>query len=114
MKFDINSYDDMTAMHCETIEQARFFTHYLASLGLTWMSGNSYERCDNWELHGQNTCYRFKVGEYARIGFYKENDYKILEFTDFEWDGFVDPEEISISSEDSEKIDNFLSDFSKN
>lgn len=104
----------MTVMHCETIEQSIFFTHYLDSLGLTWSSGNSYTIFDNWDIYKEDTCYCFTIGEYGRIRYFRENNYQILEFSDFEWDGFVDPEEISISSEDSEKIDDFLSDFYKN
>ena len=114
MKFDINAYCDRTVMHCKTEEESIYFTKYLNSLGRSWRTGKSYAERTNWRTYYENTCYLFQQDMFADLPFYAKQGYHILEFTDFEWDGFVDSEEIGVSSEDSEKIDYFLSGFSKN
>lgn len=87
MKFNIDSYPHKrTVMCCKTTEESEFFRRYLDSQGRTWCSGTSYLTWAPrlWTQIG----YLFNVGEYSSMRFYTENDYTILNFSDFEWDGY--------------------------
>lgn len=101
MIFNINNYNDHHVMHCATQEEADYFTKHLHDMGKKWCSGASYIHNTKFGIVSA-ICYRFTVGEYSRREYYESSlyGYTILEFSDFEWDGYND--EIS---EDESLID---------
>ena len=86
MKFNINDYKGEYAMHCKTEEEVKIFCRYLNSIGKKWCSGTSYSRLTIWDNYKEQTCYEFNKGAYSDKSFYEDSGYKILEFSDFEWD----------------------------
>lgn len=87
MKFNINKYEGIYAMHCKTEEEAKIFCRYLDSVGRRWVNGTSYMSRTNWSVYGPDTCYDFNGGSYCdKRYFLARSYYTILEFSDFEWD----------------------------
>ena len=84
-KFNIEDYDDQCVMHCKNIEEAREFLSYLDSIGRSWRGGGSYLDRDNYDRYGSDTCYRFTAGEYCYLRYFRDNEYTILNFEEFDW-----------------------------
>ncbi|MGN0317802.1 MAG: hypothetical protein ACI4E1_07730 [Lachnospira sp.] len=75
------------AMHCKTTEEAEYFCKFLHGAGKTWSDGSSYLEYRNFEGYKENTVYYFNKGTYGdKTCAVKVN---ILEFSDFEWFGFI-------------------------
>ena len=83
MRFDINNYKGKYVMHCKTEEEAREFCDYLHSIGRTWGDGECYKSKHKWHCEKEKTCYNFNDGLYASKYYYIQQDYTILEWSDF-------------------------------
>ena len=84
-KFNIEDYKDKYVMHCDTEEKANVFCKYLNRVGKKWCVDVSYIDKNRWEEYKNDTCYCFNEGTFCNIGYYKKNNYTILEFNDFDW-----------------------------
>lgn len=91
MKFDIRDYKGRCVMHCKTEDEAKVFCKYLDSIGRKWRSGASYLLHVGWDAYKDQICYDFNSGRHSNKAFYKRKEYKILEFSDFEWDEMTKP-----------------------
>lgn len=89
MKFDINNYKGKYAMHCKTEEEAIDFCKYLNSIGKTWLLGESYLKKNNYHHYKANTAYNFNEGLFADVSWYKNDEYIILEWSDFMYQIFT-------------------------
>lgn len=88
-KFNINDYPGKCAMHVATKEEDKIFREYLDSLGRRWVSGDRYISKGYYHVHEYDTCYNFNYNLYDNIYYYKQQDYTILEFNDFDWSDFT-------------------------
>ena len=70
-------------MHCNTREKASDFLKFLDKNGMKWCDGDSYNACNYWCVHEENTCYNFNEGMYADYKSCLRDNIKILEFDDF-------------------------------
>ena len=71
---------DSTVVHCRTEEQANQLLEWADSIGLKWITGNSYKNYTNYISYHEQTCYYLYEGTYTDLEFYKEKGYKILSF----------------------------------
>jgi hypothetical protein len=75
------------AIHCKTIEEAKDFARYCDEHDIHWCIDNG--KVSNelfWHVHKENTCYYFEYPHkisYSRIGYFEDNDYKIIEWSDY-------------------------------
>ena len=83
MKFNIDDYKGKYAMHCKTKEEAEDFCRYLDSIGQKWKYGVSYIRKTFWNNWESETAYDFNSADFGRVSDYKNNGYKILEWSNF-------------------------------
>lgn len=83
MKFNIDDYNGKYAMHCKTKEEAEDFCRYLDSIGRKWKNGNRYLKCTYWQSLKSETAYGLNEATYDCVGYYKDNGYTILEWSDF-------------------------------
>lgn len=71
------------AVHCKTEEEAKDFCNQMYEHGLRWCSHtDSYIERTNWHICKEKTCYS-NSGYYCDKDHYIENDYKILEWSDY-------------------------------
>ena len=71
------------AVHCDTEEKAKELLTLAHSFGWTWISGRNLSETTYWQDLQEGICYRFdnnKTVAYARLDFYKSEDYEIVEF----------------------------------
>ena len=84
MKF--SELTDKHAVWCDTEEKAEMLCKFMDSLGLKWLSENSYK--DNyWFCNKKKTCYDVVRGSFCKKKYYEERDYIIIPFDDLELDG---------------------------
>lgn len=83
MKFNLNDYIGKYVMHCKTKEEAKDFCNYLHEHGKKWGDGASYKNKTNYKWHGTHTVYYFNENYFGTINYAMEEDYKILEWSDF-------------------------------
>lgn len=96
MKFNIKDYPGKYVMHCSTEDEANEFLKYLNSAGYRWCDGVKYTPEHNqFSSYFENTAYEFNNGMFAYVDWFATHNYTVLEFTDFEWDGFPNWEEPS-------------------
>ena len=84
-RFNIDNYKGSYVMHCKTETEAREFCEYLHSIGRRWDSGRSYSKHNYYELYKNKIAYNFNDGTVCDVDYYRECDYTILEFSDFDW-----------------------------
>lgn len=84
-KFRLEDYKGNIVMHCDTEEKAKMFLKFLDRNGKCWDSGVSYLDQINWKMYKKDTCYLFNEGLFGELEDFKEENYKILEFDDFDW-----------------------------
>ncbi len=82
--FDFERYDVAVVMHCRTQAEAEIFCRSMDSVGKKWPSGHSYLEYSVWDVHKEDTCYCITQGGFSDIGYAKEHDWKILDFSDFD------------------------------
>lgn len=83
MKFNIDDYKGKYAMNCKTKEEAEDFCRYLDSIGQKWKYGISLIRKTFWNNWESETAYDFNSADFGRVSDYKNNGYKILEWSNF-------------------------------
>jgi len=113
MRFDIKNYIgnvEKYAMHCATQEEADVFCKYLHEQGMRWTNGDCYLET-SFDTYKENTCYEFLCGKYAKLGWYLDRNYTVLEFSDFTWEGYRGKPEFRVFKTDMAVIDDFLSCF---
>ena len=103
MKFNINDYDKTYVMHCDTREKANVFCKYLHSLGKKWIGGEPY-LISKYDAYYERTAYRFITDTYSDLAYYKSQKCNVLEFDDFEWDGYEDLNDISNDVSDDDLL----------
>ena len=74
--------DNKIAVHCKTEEEAKDFCKRMHEHGMKWRDGGSYLECTEYGKHLSETCYT-GYGEFTSYDFYKEREYKILEWSDY-------------------------------
>lgn len=86
MQFNWKEFMDKNnkiAVHCKTEEEAIDFCRQMDAHGMRWNSNRSYIDINYYNTYKEKTCYS-NQGEYRRIdGDYKENNYKILEWSNY-------------------------------
>lgn len=80
--FDINKYPGNVAMHCTTEQEAREFCDLMIKDGRYWASNESYNDT-KWDWYKKNTCYNFNCNMYCDLDYFKEENFLILEWSDF-------------------------------
>ena len=79
---EFKNKDNKIAVHCKTEEEAKDFCKRMHEHGMKWRDGESYLECTEYGKHLSETCYT-GYGEFASYDFYKEREYKILEWSDY-------------------------------
>lgn len=88
-KFNISDYSDRkVVMHCDAKNKAEVFVTYLTERGFKWCTGKSYSSALEWQTYEERTCYSFNTGEFSHIDWYRNRDYLILEFDNFDWSDY--------------------------
>lgn len=105
MKFDVNDYKGTYYMHCKTKEESDIFLEYLNSLGRKWVDGESYLSPGIYGTrYGKHVydCYNFNCGQISSEGIIKDLnlDNRILEFSEFDWEGYDYDDDYEISNDD--------------
>lgn len=109
-KFCFDEYQERRyVMHCRSVEDAKYFCSLLHKEGRNWRGGQDYINNVDYSLADGGTCYAFNMGQRGTYDFFIDNQdqYTILEFDDFQWDGYNFSEE----DIDSAAINEFLSEF---
>lgn len=70
------------AVHCKTEEEAKDFCNQMHEHGLRWCTGQIYLEGTKYNGFKTKTCYS-NSGRYCNKDYYIENDYKILEWSDY-------------------------------
>ena len=109
MKFDIIRYGAKHVMNCKTEEEAAIFLNYLNKIGRRWRDGSKYSSQNLHFDYGESTCYSFNSGTYTERYHYEKMGYVVLNFEDFEWDGYN--LELELSDTDINKVDKYLLSF---
>ena len=75
------------AIHCKTIKEAKDFARYCDKHNIHWYIDDKKVSDELlWRVHRENTCYCFEYSHsisYSRIGYFKDNNYKIIEWRDY-------------------------------
>lgn len=79
---EFKNKDNKNVVHCKTEEEAKDFCKRMHEHGMKWRDGESYLECTEYGKHLSETCYT-GYGEFASYDFYKEREYKILEWSDY-------------------------------
>ena len=77
MRFDIDNYKGKYVMHCKTEEEAREFCDYIRHCDV------HYDAHAAFRFYRDKTCFNFNANTHAPKGYYEENGYTILEWSDF-------------------------------
>ncbi len=84
-KFRLEEHTGDYVMHCPEKWMAEKFCAFLDKAGRKWLSGRRYTNESNWWEHRENSCYKFNMGQCGSIDYYKNCEYIVLEFDDFDW-----------------------------
>lgn len=68
-------------VHCKTYEESNMFCKEMREAGIKMKHDIPYSAF--WCFDGKNTCYDFNKGEHGSINVYKEEGYKILEYSNY-------------------------------
>lgn len=80
---DFKDENNKIAVHCKTEDEAKDFCKKMHEHGLMWCSHtDSYIERTNWHICKEKTCYS-NSGRYCNKDYYIENDFKILEWSDY-------------------------------
>lgn len=69
-------------MHCKTEEEAVDFCKQMHEHGMKWCNGESYLKNTIYDMFNERTCY-YGDGKYSSLDFAENNNYKILEWSDY-------------------------------
>ncbi len=105
MKFNWEEFlsNDKIAVHCRTEEQAIDFCKQMHERGLKWRDGQSYLKDTNWKGYKEETAYGGDGG-FANFGYYKNNNYTILEWSDYEKEKNMNLELSNLTEEQKKQI----------
>lgn len=84
-KFNWEEFKDKNnkiAVHCKTEDEAKDFCKKMHEHGLRWCHTDSYIERTSWHICKEKTCYS-NSGRYCNKDYYIENDFKILEWSDY-------------------------------
>ena len=83
-KFDFEIFKKLNvAVHCKTKEEAEDFCKKMHEHGMKWNgSGDSFLEITRYHVFQKETCYS-GTGCYCPYDYYKENEYTILEWSDY-------------------------------
>lgn len=84
-KFNWEEFKDKNnkiTVHCKTEEEANDFCNQMHEHGLRWCTGQTYLEGTKYNGFKTKTCYS-NSGRYCNKDYYIENDYKILEWSDY-------------------------------
>ena len=100
MKFNWEEFlsNDKIAVHCKTKEEAIDFCRQMHEHGMTWRNGQSYLKDTNWKIYKEETVYEGD-GSFANFGYYKNNNYTILEWSDYEKENNMNLELTNLTEE---------------
>ena len=83
MIFNIDDHPGNVVMHCKTQEEAESFCQYLHENGRKWCDGNRYIAGTHWVAYESQTAYNFNKGSYGSYGYYENEGFTILEWSDY-------------------------------
>ena len=81
MKVTDLNYDE--CIHCETEEQANAICKLMHESGLEWKGGESYLSKNYYGIYKSETCYFPKNGQYYKLSYAKDANYKIYKAEQF-------------------------------
>lgn len=79
---EFKNEENKIAVHCKTEEEAKDFCRKMHEHGMRWIDGDSYLEYTEYEGYLSATCYTGTRG-YSYYDFYKNEGYKILEWSDY-------------------------------
>ena len=105
MEFNLEEFisNDKIAVHCETEEQAKDFCRQMHEHGLEWNFGQSYLQKTYWNIDEGNTCYTGH-GTYCCMEYYDNNNYTILEWSNYEKENSMNLELTNLTEEQKKQI----------
>lgn len=83
--FKFKNFPSDCALRCKTEVQAQTYCKYMNSIGERWSNGGYYKDTTNWNFYGEHTVYEPRRNLFSSYGAAFGEDFKILEFTDFNW-----------------------------
>ena len=95
--------NDKIAVHCSTEEQANDFCKQMHEHGMTWNNGESYLENTNWNRSEKKQCYT-GYGTYSNLEYYKNNNYTILEWSDYGKENNMNLELSNLTDEQKKQI----------
>lgn len=105
MKFNWEEFisNDNIAVHCATQEQATDFCKQMHEHGLAWHGGKSYLENTYWKIYKEETCYT-GYGAHADLEHYKNNNYTILEWSNYGKENSMNLELTNLTDEQKQQI----------
>ncbi len=85
-KFRLEDYKGNYVMHCTEKLEAEKFCNFLGNNGKKWIMDISYRTDCYFDTYTTNTCYEFNGGTFCNYDYFKNHNYIILNFNDFDWD----------------------------
>lgn len=79
---EFKNKDNKIAVHCKTEEEAVDFCKQMHEHGMKWCNGESYLKNTIYDMFNERTCY-YGDGKYSSLDFAENNNYKILEWSDY-------------------------------
>jgi len=83
-EFDNKYVSKKVVVNCKTEELANQFLKMADKFGYKWCSVQSYIGNNRWERYKDKTCYEINISSYCGIDYYKDANYKIIEFNGFD------------------------------
>jgi len=105
MKFNWEEFisNDKIAVHCKTEEQAKDFCRQMHEHGFEWADGQSYSTKTYWSNNKYNICYTGN-GTYCDLEYYNNNNYTILEWSDYQKENSMNLELTNLTDEQKKQI----------
>ena len=72
------------AINCKSRRQSNIFCEESHKLGKKWKEGQSYLEENQWQDYLEDTCYD-NENQYTERRWYLQQDYRVLDFEDIEW-----------------------------
>lgn len=85
---EFKNKDNKIAVHCKTEEEAKDFCRQMHGQGMKWSNGESYLKNTIYDMFNERTCY-YGDGKYSSLDFAENNNYKILEWSDYMQEEFT-------------------------
>jgi len=81
-QFDKRYVGKKIVVNCKTEDLANQFLKLADKFGYKWRNGKSYTDVNYYNMYEKDTCYNINGGIYGAIDYCKDNNYKIIEFSD--------------------------------